>query len=136
MTIYVSNAFSLSMLPEWRTRPWDDGESENAEPLGASVLITPVLRPEEFLNRRQEAGNEIQSVVGHADTAALFSSILNRPIKENRMLVALMESDQLLVGQYMGPRLPEGCKTLPEGASISWLLVEVGDVTAINTDAM
>jgi hypothetical protein len=32
------------------------------------------------------------------------------------------------VGQYTGPRLPEGSKTLPEGASVEWLFVTVDRV--------
>lgn len=30
---------------------------------------------------------------------------------------------RMLVAQYCGPRLPEGCKELPEGAEIEWWLI-------------
>ena len=65
------------------------------------------------------------SAVGHADTAAVFSSVLGVEIPCNRATVALKEGDLALVGQYSGPRLPEGATTLPEGAAIKWLIVRV-----------
>ena len=65
------------------------------------------------------------SAVGHADTAAVFSSVLGVTVPCNRATVALKEGDVALVGQYSGPRLPEGCSSLPEGATIKWLVVGV-----------
>ena len=65
------------------------------------------------------------SAVGHADTAAVFSSVLGVAVPCNRATVALKEGDVALVGQYSGPRLPEGATTLPEGAAIKWLVVGV-----------
>ena len=41
------------------------------------------------------------------------------------MIVALKEGDVALVGQYSGPRLPEGATTLLEGATIKWMVVVV-----------
>jgi hypothetical protein len=43
----------------------------------------------------------------------------------NRVNVSLKPGDAAIVGQYIGPRLPEGATTLPEGATIKWLLTEV-----------
>ena len=65
------------------------------------------------------------SAVGHADTAAVFSSVLGVEIPCNRATVALKEGDVALVGQYSGPRLPEGATLLPEGATIKWVVVAV-----------
>ena len=65
------------------------------------------------------------SAVGHADTAAVFSNVLGVEIPCNRATVALKEGDVALVGQYSGPRLPEGATSLPEGAAIKWLVVGV-----------
>ena len=65
------------------------------------------------------------SAVGHADTAAVFSNVLGVTVPCNRATVALKEGDVALVGQYSGPRLPEGATTLPEGATIKWLTVGV-----------
>ena len=65
------------------------------------------------------------SAVGHSDTAAVFSSVLGVEIPCNRATVALKEGDVALVGQYSGPRLPEGATTLPEGAAIKWVVVGV-----------
>ena len=65
------------------------------------------------------------SAVGHADTAAVFSAVLGVEIPCNRATVALKEGDVALVGQYSGPRLAEGATSLPEGATIKWLVVAV-----------
>ena len=65
------------------------------------------------------------SAVGHADTAAVFSAVLGVEIPCNRATVALKDGDVALVGQYSGPRLAEGATSLPEGATIKWLVVGV-----------
>lgn len=69
-----------------------------------------------------------QSAVGHQDTANLFSNLLGVPVECNRKTLSFDgESEEpytMLVGQYSGPRLPEGTSTLPEGAKIVWWLVE------------
>ena len=65
------------------------------------------------------------SAVGHADTAAVFSNVLGVAVPCNRATVALKDGDVALVGQYSGPRLPEGATSLPEGAAIKWLVVGV-----------
>lgn len=64
------------------------------------------------------------SAVGHADTARIISDELGVEVPMNRTTLTL-ESGRLLVGQYVGPRLPEGVSQLPDGATIKWVLVEV-----------
>ena len=65
------------------------------------------------------------SAVGHADTAVVFSNTLGVPVACNRATVTLKDGDLALVGQYSGPRLPEGATCLPEGATIKWVVVGV-----------
>lgn len=60
------------------------------------------------------------SAVGHADIAAVMSGELGIQIEQNRITVLLQPGDQLVVGQYTGPRMAEGTHTLPEGATITW----------------
>ena len=55
-----------------------------------------------------------------ADTAAIFSQQLGVEIPAARVTVSLTHGEIILVGQYSGPRLPEGATTLPEGATIKW----------------
>jgi hypothetical protein len=105
MTSYVGNAFSLGML---------------APGASAALLVTPV----EPAAARQFAEFAV-SIVGHADTAALFSTLLGCPVAHNRATAILSPGDTLLVGQYTGPRLPEGAVTLPEGATVRWFSVTV-----------
>jgi hypothetical protein len=104
MKMMLLNAFSLNMLAGFPT----------------SVRVEEVT-----LERAQGLAVDAQSAVGHADTAAVFSTVLGVPVPANRATVSLVAGSVALVGQYIGPRLPEGSTTLPEGATIKWLLVAV-----------
>ena len=66
-----------------------------------------------------------ESAVGHPDTAAIFSRLLGREVEHARRHVVLAPGDAVIVGQYAGPRLPEGATSLPEGGRFSWFLVTV-----------
>lgn len=101
----VANAFSLNMLR------LDDGPE--------GLIITPVSA--QFVQNEVAAG--FRSIVGHADTAALFSNLLGVEVKFNRESFVLDPEMVLFVGQYKGPRLPEGASTLPEGARVEWVMV-------------
>lgn len=65
------------------------------------------------------------SAVGHEDTARVFSAELGVGVAFNRVTATLQSGVVALVGQYRGPRLAEGATSLPEGATIQWLKVEV-----------
>ena len=101
--MYILNAFSLNMVV-------GDADVSVRE-------ISPTMAASLAAN--------CPSAVGHADTAAVFSSVLGVPVPCNRATVALKDGDVALVGQYSGPRLPEGATSLPEGAAIKWLVVGV-----------
>lgn len=101
------NAFSLNMLPRH---------------LGVNIYVENLSVSDA---QRLLKVNAFESYVGHADTAALFSNILEMPVCSIRQNVTLTGGDQAIVGQYIGPRLPEGATTLPEGAQIKWFLVEI-----------
>lgn len=63
--------------------------------------------------------------VGHADTSAILAGALGATeVNPERVNVLFDGTVPLLVGQYRGPRLPEGTTTLPQGATIEWWLVE------------
>ena len=101
---YLANAFSLNMVAQF--------------PCTMHAREIP-------LDEARAAAIDATSIVGHADTAAVMASQLGMPVAANRATVALKKGDVLVVGQYRGPRLPEGATALPEGASISWYLVEI-----------
>ena len=101
--MYILNAFSLNMI----------GGNADISVREVSRAIAAIL------------ASGCTSAVGHADTAAVFSNVLGVEIPCNRATVALKDGDAALVGQYSGPRLPEGATTLPEGAAIKWLVVGV-----------
>jgi hypothetical protein len=101
---FVLNAFSLNMVASFP----------------ATVTVEEVSTHEACVE-----AHGVSSGVGHPDTAAVFASILGTPVPMNRATVSLVSGDRVLVGQYSGPRLPEGATTLPEGATIKWLVVSV-----------
>jgi hypothetical protein len=104
--IYLANAFSLSMLPG------------SEYPMHLMILPTTADSVAARLGK-----TEWQSAVGHAQTAALFPAALGIEVPPNRISVSLSQRDTLFVGQYIGPRLPEGAASLPEGATIRWFQI-------------
>lgn len=109
-SLWVANAFSPSMLNgsrylTFRLLPNEGAAAELLRELVVGGDFAPV------------------SAVGHADTAGLFSSLLGVEVPPNRISLLMGRWDVLLVGQYNGPRLPEGSTKLPEGATIRWWLV-------------
>lgn len=94
---YISNAFSLQMLDTSKA---------------VRVCIAPVSEGE-FNKAKVDA----TSAVGHPDTAAVLG------VPFNRMSLKLAKGDELFVAQLTGGRLPEGCTTLPEGFSFTFLKV-------------
>lgn len=101
--MYLLNAFSLNML------------NGNAD-----VHVREVS-----LDTARNLAKVCTSAVGHADTAAVFADVLGVPVPCNRVSVTLDHCHVALVGQYSGPRLPEGATSLPEGATIKWMIVGV-----------
>ena len=103
MTTYISNSFALSMIP--------DGAIIRTKVVNLPLIARKLSNP--------------RSVVGHADTARVFSSLLGIPIAHNRETISLTPTDRLYVGQLIGGRLPEGATTLPEGFQIKWICVSI-----------
>lgn len=116
MKVIVCNAFSLSMLDR-------DAQRRNAnDPIAQPRIPHPCDDPNGFLAAWEQHA-AIESAVGHADTAALFSAALGREVPCNRINVKVDADTRLLIGQYIGPRLPEGATQLPEGARIEWWVI-------------
>ena len=101
--MFLLNAFSLNMLAG-----------------NADVHVREVS-----LDTARNLAKVCTSAVGHADTAAVFADVLGVPVPCNRVSVSLDHCATALVGQYSGPRLPEGATTLPEGAAVRWVIVGV-----------
>lgn len=92
--VYIGNAFSLQMLAEEQS------------------LVSVV--PADW----DEIPANVISCIGHADTAAVASSLAGREIPCNRISVTLRPGDEMFVIQVTGGRLPEGSTTLPEGVKM------------------
>jgi len=105
--VFVSNAFSLSMLSQKET-----------------TLRVKEISTEEA---REILAQGYDSAVGHEATAKLASQQLGLPVPVNRKAISLKPSDKLLVLQLL-QRLPEG-KVLNDEESkmfpMKWFLVEV-----------
>lgn len=69
--------------------------------------------------------NAWESCVGHADTASVLTNLLDVKVQFNRCSVKLKVGDEMLVAQYIGPRLTEGAIKLPEESAIKFFLVLV-----------
>ena len=113
----IANAFSLNML--------------NTAEAQCTMTQIPLERAQQLVG-----AFDYISAVGHADTANVFSSQLGTTVPCNRMNVELSltkftDKPSLLVGQYTGPRLPEGAITLPEGARIQWWNVFIEPVPRV-----
>jgi hypothetical protein len=102
------------------------------------------------------ACRSLVSAVGHQDTAALFSTLLDADIPMNRISAPALTASPLsateegvtifsdfgsdgrpawmLCGLLNGPRLPEGSTNLPQGAWIQWVLVAPLEVTLFGGD--
>lgn len=103
----LCNAFSLGMLDS------------------SPVFTIRVTQVTEDQARQWASVHTWESSVGHADTALLFSALLGVEVTMNRRSTEVHKGDELLIGQYNGPRLPENATSLPEGAKIRWMIVEV-----------
>jgi len=102
--MYIMNAFSANMVDKFPANvSFEEISLEEAANMAACSV----------------------SAVGHADTAAVFSHVLQQHVSYRRLNVSLQSGDKALLGQYIGPRLPEGSTRLPRGASIKWLVVKV-----------
>jgi hypothetical protein len=102
----ISNAFSLQML--------------NLA-VNNTVSVKPLT-----VSEAADFAKSAESSVGHGDVAAVMTSELGLSVVSNRRNDRLEAGDQLLVGQFTGGRLPEGATTLPEGVSLTWVLVTIG----------
>jgi hypothetical protein len=102
--MFILNAFSANMLQD---------------------MPTTVTFEEVSVEWVKQYAMVVKSAVGHADTASVFSTVLGFEVPMNRTSVVLNKSDEAILGQYSGPRLPEGSTTLPDNAKIRWLHVRV-----------
>lgn len=101
--MYIANAFSLQMLPKG---------------LACDLRVEPITTEE-------VRALDVQSAIGHADTATIVGNILGKDLPAERINITLDLDDSIIVAQVQGGRLPEGCTVLPEGTTISFLKVTV-----------
>ena len=112
----LANSLSLSMLsnlvpPNIPNGTWSkDGE------VGLAISIKEISA--------DKIPADAVSVIGHADTAKVLSTVLGREIAFNRVSYTAEHGDRIYVAQYTGPRLPEGATELPEGAEFRFYMIE------------
>jgi hypothetical protein len=93
--MYLLNAFSLQMVD------------------------TPCIAKFEDVDASSLNLNELESAIGHQDTANVLG------VSMNRINVKLKMGDEAIIAQLQGGRLPEGSTTLPEGFSFKFIKVTV-----------
>lgn len=104
--VYLSNAFSLSMVANRKE----------------TLLKVQRIELEEV--KKLISCGVFKCVIGHEDTARIVGQVLGVDLKANRESIVIDSGDVLIVAQYIGPRLPEGSTTLPQGAKIEFYMVE------------
>lgn len=96
--------------------------SLNFVPVGHSIYQVPChwdqKKTDFAVSRPQNVS--LQSYIGHADIARIVGLPMNR-----ETCPPLKAGEQFLVAQYVGPRLPEGATSLPEGAKIEYRWLEI-----------
>ena len=102
----LANAFSLQMLPRG----------------GFFNILTMRISVAEA--KEAIGSGTVESYIGHADTARILSGILGMEIPVHRERMTVENGEEFLVAQYEGDRLPEGATTLPEGAKITFWMME------------
>ena len=100
------NAFSIQMIPSMEE---------------ASVFFKKVSVGQ----TKNLLAGEVDSYVGHADTAAVISSLLGMEVPAQRRFGTMVPDETAIVAQVVGGRLPEGATTLPDGMSIQFFQVTV-----------
>ena len=109
-TTILTNAFSLQMVPDDCTI-----KKEALTELGAAALV-----------RKAQDQGTLTNAIGHADIARVIGRDLTLgAIEPNRISVTMGPNDVLVVGQYIGPRLPEGATELPEGAEVRYFKISL-----------
>lgn len=67
----------------------------------------------------------LTSAVGHPSTAGVLSDLLGTEVVSKRETLSFEAGDRAVLCQYQGPRLPEGAKELPGGATLTFYEVRV-----------
>ena len=112
--MYIANAFSINMLAYY----------------SAIVKVEPISIQEVGF---WLAAEHVESAVGHESTVAVINAALEAAgydectIECKRSTIQVGPSEKVIVAQYKGPRLEEGTKVLPEGATLEWYMVKVLD---------
>lgn len=125
MKLYISSAFSLSMLDREKQKGTPCGCVPVAsDAIGTARVPRPVNNPRDMVRSWLDNGAEIISVLGHASTQALMEETLGIEVPVNRVSIKLTnQNERVLVGQYTGPRLLEGATELLEGATLEWWII-------------
>jgi hypothetical protein len=92
MGVFISNAFSISMLGQWMPQQ------------GRTIRVRPISLEEV---REVLKSTSFTSAVGHPSTAAVMSTLLGVEVPPNRVSITLGVGDVLIVFQLQ-VRLEEG----------------------------
>lgn len=133
MKIYICNALAMGMLNRGEQERGINYRATQGMPRIPSPLTLEEARV--FAHSRpfaESSSPELVAAVGHIDTARLIADALGLSIEQvhGRITVRLRpttgrydDDEYALIGAYTGPRLPEGCTTLPEEATLEWWII-------------
>ena len=96
--------------------------------LSGQMVDAPCMMALDKVSSSQAAAmlaEEVESYIGHAETATVISEELGVEIPFARRFGHLSIGERAIVAQVKGGRLPEGATSLPKEMWIEYLLVEV-----------
>lgn len=111
----IMNAFSIQMILDLIGET--DGENQ------VTVSFSPLSK--EKAAAILDLDGEVDSFIGHKETADIVSKMLGMEIPFQRRFAKLVPGEAAIIAQVRGGRLPEGATTLPEGMEIVFILVMV-----------
>lgn len=69
--------------------------------------------------------NEFESYIGHSDTVTVINNELNIGAMLQRKFAKINSDDILVIAQFVGGRLPEGCCKLPDNIELKYITAQI-----------
>lgn len=122
--LYVTNLFSLHMLPVWRRR-----ENTDKDRVVSTLRIEPI--PSDMVH---SVLNDLTEEHGHPPVVCIATQALRRVACSElgledhgvRATIQMNDDTTLLVAQFVG-RVPDDAITKPLGVDIEWFLMRLDE---------
>lgn len=75
--------------------------------------------------KKELLDDNVESYINDKDLASVLTNQFGIPVVENPWCFIAEKNEKFIIADYRGPALSEGATSLPEGAKITFWLVEV-----------